>query len=487
MLSVLRHKGVAKKVLWIVTVIIILSFAIFGSAYQMDNNLNSAGTMYGKGVNYRDFQETYLDARDQAILVYGDEFFKRGQQIDLEQQTWDRLILLKEAKKQNIKISDKEVIDFIAQIPFFQRQGQFEQSLYQMIVKDRTIFNRRSTREFEEGVRRNLMVRKVIEAASEPTTVSEEELKKEFTLRNEKITLDYATVKPVNFAKDITVTDAQLNEFYLKNKEAYRLPAMIKVDYVHIPVDEKANDAIKNEAKKKIYNLSAQLTATSDFATLAKTFGLEIKQSDYFSLDKPILTFASSPEETEKMFAMKKGQFTKPLNVPDGWQIIRINDKKESFIPEFAVIQEQVKKDYISNESYTLAKKKAEELLPQLTEAAKKTDFKTAATSLGLSVEQTPSFSRGEYIANVGLVRELQADTLKLTKDNPFTGVIPTSQGPVIAHLVKVEAIDEKQFNDGKEEFRQMLEAKLRQQKIAMFMTQLRLAANVKSKVKQQR
>lgn len=485
MLNVLRHKGVAKKVLWFVTTIIILSFAIFGTAYRLDNQLNSAGTLNGKSVGYREFQQAYYDARDQAIILYGDQFFKAGQNLDLEREAWDRLTLMQEAKKQNIKISDEEVALFIAQLPFFQRQGQFDQSLYRMLLKDSRVFNR-STKDFEEGIRRNITIRKMLDNVIGDTTISEDELKKEYTLRNEKITLDYVLLSPSEFSKDINVSNEDIAKFYEKNKEGFRQPVTIKVDYVQIVVDDKATKEVQDAAKTSIYNLSAQLTPTSDFAELAKKFNLEVKTSDYFSLEQPILTFASSPEETEKMFALKKGQYTKPLSVPDGWQIVRINDKKESHVPELKEITEQVKAALVQSQSYELAKKKADELLPKIAEGLKNSNFKAITATLNLKSEQTPNFSRGEYIANVGLVREFQQDTLKLDAKSPLSGVILTSQGPAIVHLAKADPIDDKEYAQGKEEFKQMVEAQRRQQKIMMFMTKLRLAANVKSKIKQQ-
>src|SRR5476651_2007470 len=112
MLEVLRRKGVNKTILWIIAIVIILSFGVFGTAYRLDNSVNSAGTLYGHNVSIKDFQQAYDDARDQAIRVYGDEFFKNAGRIDLEQEAWDRLILLKEAQKRDIQVTDQEVVAF---------------------------------------------------------------------------------------------------------------------------------------------------------------------------------------------------------------------------------------------------------------------------------------------------------------------------------------------------------------------------------------
>src|SRR5277367_6048627 len=106
MLEVLRRKGVNKTILWIIAIVIILSFGVFGTAYRLDNTVNSAGSMYGHNVSIKDFQQAYLDAHDQALIMYG---YKNLNKLDLEQETWDRLMLVQEAQKQGIQVSDQEV------------------------------------------------------------------------------------------------------------------------------------------------------------------------------------------------------------------------------------------------------------------------------------------------------------------------------------------------------------------------------------------
>jgi len=206
MLEVLRRKGVNKTILWFIAIIIILSFGVFGTAYRLDNTVNSAGTIYGHNVSIKEFQQAYLDSRDQAIRIYGDEFFKNGNKIDLEQETWDRLILLKEAQKREIHVTDQEVVADIAAIPFFQRNGHFDQVLYEEIVENPSVFDR-PTHDFEEGVRKQLAIKKLIELVAPESVLNDADLKKEYQKRNEKITLQYVLFNASDFAKNTPVTE----------------------------------------------------------------------------------------------------------------------------------------------------------------------------------------------------------------------------------------------------------------------------------------
>ncbi|MBF0570433.1 MAG: SurA N-terminal domain-containing protein [Candidatus Omnitrophica bacterium] len=473
MLEVMRKKGVNKTILWIIAVVVILSFGVFGTAYRMDNSFNSAGTMYGHNVSIKDFQQAYDDARDQAIRVYGDEFFKNGNKIDLEQETWDRMVLLKEAQKRNIHASDQEVVAYIATFPFFQRDGQFDQMRYEEIVQNSRVFNR-STHDFEEGVRKQLIIKKLIDNVAPDTILSDAELKKIYQKRNEKLTLQYVLFNASDYAKNATASEDEINKFYEQRKEQFRLPPTIVLNYV--------------QAKDKALadTLSKMLKPGSDFASVANQLKLEVKTSVPFTQDQPILTFASNPDNIQKFFAMKPGEYSPALEAPDGWQIVQLKEKNSSAIPTLQDSKDRVKEALLLEKGFALAKPQADKSLKELSNALKSKDFKTAATEIGLKVEETPAFGRKEYIANTGLIQEFQQETDMLNTDKRLSEVISTSQGPAIIYLKKMEKPEDGQFESDKSNFRQMLSAEKRNQILIAFMSQLRAKADVQSKIKHQ-
>jgi len=487
MLNVLRHKGVAKKVLWFTTAIIVMSFAFFGVANRLDHSINVAGKMYGRGVPIRDFEKAYLDSRQAAIMLYGDQFFKYGNRLDLESQAWDRLLLLHEAKKHNIQISDQDIINAIATVPFFQTSGKFDQYKYETLVQDPRVFDRK-IHEFEEGIRTQLVIQKLIDQITGNPSLTPEELKNEFTLRNQKIKLSYALFEPLKAAQNVQVTDAQIKQFYTDNKETFRKPVMVNVEYAQLNYPAKATDEQKQAIKKEIMALSKELKKDSDFHAVALSHKIEVKESGPFSQAQPILTFAWSPELVEKIFTMKQDQYSQPQESPDGWQILKIKEHKDSLIPEFDQIKDDVKNALLTNKGFSLASTKAEAALKVINEGLKTNKtFTELALAQDAKVDQTPAFSRGEYIANMGLIAEFQEAALKLNMQNRISSVLTTSQGPVIIYLVSVDPIDEKQFEADKDSFRDQMLAQKRNQAIVGFMTKLKLEANIKSLVSQKK
>ena len=473
MLEILRRKGVNKTILWIIAIVVILSFGIFGTAYRLDNSVNSAGTMFGHNVNIKDFEQAYSDARDQAIRIYGDEYFKKGSRLDLEQEAWDRLTLLKEAQKRNIQVNDQEVVAYIASFPFFQRNGQFDQTLYVEIVQNPSIFDR-TTHDFEEGVRKQLIIKRLIESIAPEVAFTDAQLKKEYQKRNEKITLQYVLFNASDFGKNSSANDDEIKTFYEQRKEQFRTSPTIVLNYV------------QTKEKALADTLSKELTPRSDFAAVAKKLKLEVKTSAAFTQDAPILTFASNPDNIPKFFAMKPGEYSPPLEAPDGWQIVQLKEKSDSSLPALQDVKDKVKAAVLLEKGFALAKPHADKALAALTEALKTKNFKAAATGLGLKVEETPAFGRKDYVANVGLIQEFQQEADLLNANKKLSGVISTSQGPAIIYLEKMEKPQDGQFESDKENFRQMLSAEERNQILITFISQLRAKADVHSKLKHQ-
>src|SRR5208282_4128483 len=148
--------------------------------------------------------------------------------------------------------------------------------------------------------------------------------------------------------------------------------------------------------------------------------------------------------------------------------------------------KDKVKDALLQEKGFALAKPQADKSLKALSEALKTKDFKTAATSLGLKVEETPAFGRKDYIANTGLIQEFQQEADSLNANNKLSEVISTSQGPAIIYLEKMEKPEDGQFESDKENFKQMLSAEGRNQILITFMSQLRAKADVHSKIKHQ-
>ena len=170
MLRQLRQKKVMKRILWGLAVIIIPAFVLWGAG-SLGERRNYAGIIFGKKVSLREYVNAWEAAKNEALMAYGSKFYEIVDRLDLDNQAWDRLIMLREAKRKRIKVSDSEVISFISRIPFFlDKDGSFDRRKYEIILSNTF---RRSPRKFEEDIRESLMIIRLSRGVVKDIPISE--------------------------------------------------------------------------------------------------------------------------------------------------------------------------------------------------------------------------------------------------------------------------------------------------------------------------
>ncbi len=487
MLTILRHKGVAKRIIWVIVVIVIISFGFLGTAYLItgENKTDYAGKIFGKNVSLRDFNKTYQDVTIQAIIRYGDKFSSIRQFLNLESETWDRLILSHEANKRKIKISDQEVVQTIEAYPFFQRDGQFDSLLYKDII--RYIF-KIEARQFEENTRETLKLSKMIDEETAQIDLSEEEIYKAFETANEKVQVSYVFISPENFKNQAATTDEEEKNYYANNKDNFLLPASIKVDYVTFDYpstpDQKEEDLAK--AKEPIMSKAQefyQAVATStNLKDTAQKYNLSVQTTDYFDPEQPNPALNWPISTYREIIPLNVGQMSPPLDTGTGMTIIKITDKKESFIPEFDQVQTKVKEAVLISKAKKIAQGSAQELLTKIKNAMGQTsfvEFPKLAKELGADIEQTPAFTRGQYLPKLGIEREFQETAFNLNDQNKLSNVVETQNGWAILYLDSRIAADKAEFEKQKQTFADSLLSEKKMKFFSDYLTGLRLKANL--------
>ena len=189
MLKLMRKKGFAKKIILAIAIVIIFTFGFMGTAYLVTGSggTNYAGKIFGKKIPVEDFNKIYQNARIQAVRQYGFNLNKVAHLLNLEAQTWDLLILLHEAKKRKIKISNDEIVNSIEKDNSFKKNDQFDVLLYNTILRNLQI----RPRDYEENVRDNLKIAELYKQVTSSVVLVDEDVFKEYQNRNEKIQTSY--------------------------------------------------------------------------------------------------------------------------------------------------------------------------------------------------------------------------------------------------------------------------------------------------------
>lgn len=482
MLKVFRQKGVAKKVLWVVSAIIIISFGFgFGMSQFSDKNsdLAPAGKIFGQTVSLKEFRRYSADVHNQMLLSHGAEIEKLLPYMDMNNETWTRIMLVKEADRRKIRIDDREVIALIAAQPLFQKNGSLDKNLYNKITGQ--IF-RRDPRSFEEGLRDGLKIMKLLKPSTRSAAISPEEARREYERRNRKIQVSYALLDPKEFSAGIIPAEEELKTYYQQRREDFLVPDSINVQYASFKLTDKTSRSQKETLREQANSLFEQASTSADFAAAAKNAGLELHETGFFNMDQPGPVAEWPLEFVSQLFDAEKGHLLAPASTPDGFLLAKVLDRADSYIPDYTQAQPQVKTKFIEEKALELAEEKARTIQPSVKDSLSGgLEFSEAARQNGLNAKKTSFFAMGEYVPEIGLSEDFTTAAFLLTKENRLSDVVQTAKGPVIIAFESEQPADEKKFSEVQQDFLKTLEKERTSEAIATVIRDLRNRAGLES------
>lgn len=472
MLTALRNKKTAKKVWIVLAIVIVPAFVLWGSGSLIRGKKEAAyvGRIFGRKISFLEFKDAVDAVRNQAIMQFGEDFLEIQKYLNLEMQAWERLILLAEAKKRKIKVSDKEVIEIIKSYPFLRRKGSFDDATYTSAL--RYTFHTQP-RIFEEQIRSNLMISKLYKEITDGVTLTDEEIKEEYRQSNEQISIHYIASLFSDFIKDVAASDEEIKEFFVKNALQFKQPLSFNMEYISLPMEDK-------ETRNKLNKLTLRLNKKEDFIKVAKDFGLTVKETGLFTQTDPIPGIGWSPEILSLLSKVEPGEFLPSINIDKSYYILRLKEKKEPFVPGFETIKDKVKEAVTKDKSQKLAKEKIDDCLKKLKEAhandPQSVDFDKTSGECGLKSSSTDLFKYGSYIEGIGASDIFWLVSQKL-KEGEFSQIIEMPSGFYIVKPKSRQPIDEEKFKAEKDEFAQKLLLQKKGEYFAKFIEELKIKA----------
>ncbi len=288
MLKILRHKNVSKIVLWGILILILPAFVIWGAGSLDKGTQNGpkfVGTIEGKKISFDDFASAVLSVRTQIFLNYfnNDKILSEllKNQSLIGKIAWDRLIMLKEAKRLKIKATNDEIIAYVRSHPLFLRSGKFDDQLYNYILRNNLGLDPRT---FEEIVRENIAMQKM----------------------NQSLT------------KDITVSDDELDVFYKADTGKFKISYAV--------IGENENDANAANVYTKIKDASAEDGGSFELACAGA--GLNTIQTPFFSKTDYIEGLDEAMQVAAEAASMTKGEVSVPVVTRKGVIVFKLLDEE---------------------------------------------------------------------------------------------------------------------------------------------------------------
>jgi len=458
MLSLLRRKKTMKRILWVLAAIIIPAFVLWGAGSSSKRKLpySYIGTINNRKVTIDNFIKSIENVQISLFLNY----FNKPEALNNLQQdrallnrlAWENLVLKSSIKKGEIKVTDKEVIDFVTHHPLFTRGRVFDDNLYKYILKNSV---RIAPREFEESVRSFLINMKKRDSIVQNVTVSDDEILKAYENENEKAKIYYIMVDKKGFEDRVSVSPSEISSFYETNKAIFQEPEKAILQYVEFPHKEKGtkDSAIRNLKSfyEKIYKNPKNMEKVSE------KFGLTIKETAPFAQNEIVVDMEGLGSASASAFRLEPLVEILPFVSDDEEGTSYIIRVKEKIAPR--IKEEELVSGYIANiikdgKSLQLVKDKMDKIYEEI--ESNDLSLKNVSKKFDLSLQKTDFISRYDYIEEVGEAHSVIGEALKL-KEGEVSKPIPVRKGFVLVEPIGFLPINTKDFEKEKDDYENRL------------------------------
>ncbi|MBN1140228.1 MAG: SurA N-terminal domain-containing protein [Deltaproteobacteria bacterium] len=448
MLDMIRKKQksvIIQIVFWtIIAAFVGTIFLVWGKGDQGGEDNQMAVMVNGTRIDLANYRQAYENLTEFYRELYGRQFTPElEKRLRLKHQTFQTLVdqelLLQEGKRLGIRIPQEELVASIARVEAFQIDGQFDKDRYIKALASRRL----TPEQFEKGREEQMIVEQVRKRFNEGVAISESEVEEAYRLQEEKIELDFLRFSPNQFEQQVVVEEAALAAFYAERQEEFRIPEKIVLGYLEFdPAVFRSQIVISAEDLEKYYHRHLDLFEIEEKVKVAHILFRIPPDSDAAARDKirakaeetlkkiqagePFAKLAkrmsddtasaarggelgffprgAMPQRLEQAaFSLAVGAVSETILSDAGYHILKKLEHVEPGLKPLEAVKGEVEARLSGEKTRELAFEKA---MDAYNIHRKEGNLESAAKSVGLEIQNTPPFARGEPAGKLGLLPE---------------------------------------------------------------------------------
>jgi len=432
---------------------------------SMPGCAKTAGIIMRIGDHNVDIDE-YKRVKENTIEVlksrYRENFETYSQNMDFDLLTIESLtryaVLLQEANKLGIYVSEEEVQNGIKEFPYnmpFEAEtrvrpipyytwsktsdGKSNSAAFKRVLESQ---GKITPEVFADEVKKGLRIAKLREIQNASAMITDLEVKGEYKMLNDKATVKFVELPYQSYANKVTITDSELNEYFQKNIAQYRLGERVNISFIkinpnsflnkvkisnaevaayyranqqnyyepeqvksrHILVRTEQNASKEDKEKAKAYAqqiLKDAKKPNADFAALEKKYNndqFEVRSEDlgYFERGKMVKPFEDAA------FALEPGSISDIVETSFGYHIIKLEDKKAASSKSLEDASQEIMSKLMEEQSWVIARQEADDIQYTVMAEESLQAAIDANPDLGLSIQETGFFAKGDMIPKIG-------------------------------------------------------------------------------------
>ena len=477
--------------------IIIVVFVFYFGSLRESGRKSIIATIDGKSLPYADYLREYQNLMELYRNRYGanltEDILKK---LGLKEQAVNNLVnqavIMVKASELDIHASDEEIRNSILFYPAFQRDGAFDQRIYEQTLR----LNKLTPENFEANQRKLLISAKLQNLISSGVHVSEREVFDLYRLQKEKINVRFLKLSSKDYREEIKPTRQALEAYLKEWGNELRVPEQVQVKYLSfLAADFASSIKVTEEDIREYYDrnrerpsktekppplteaterIAAQLRHASgmrlaaeeakkahdtiyqqeNFDAYAAGKGLKIHTSPLFTVNRIPHEFSALPDFSKIAFSLQKNEVSNVLSDENGCYLFQIAARKPSYIPDMAEAGGEIESRYVEREAMLLCQKEAQSLLERL---KKGEELEKIAREKGLKVGETGLFLPGGSIPNMGDSGELTDSLMQLSDTKPYPNKVFELNGIfVIVRFKERGKLDEGDFQSQKGELKKL-------------------------------
>ncbi|EGN76337.1 parvulin-like peptidyl-prolyl isomerase [Idiomarina sp. A28L] len=432
------REGTQGPVVKTILFIIILAFAFTGvSAYLGGSVDDYVAKVNDKEISRADFDRAYQSQRatmeqqfgEMFSLLAADENYMREMRVGVLEQMIEEELAVQLASEMGLAQSANALRNAIRQMPEFQLNGQFSNDMYLRQLSNAGF----SPTMFRDYLQQQMSRVALMQGAFGSEFVLDNESERLQVLQNERRSGRYALISVDDYISGVELTDAEIEEFYFENQDAFRQEERIQLAYVELSFSDvlatiEVDDAevrayydsnpgafssqesrsiahilvefgeSEDAALERIREIQSRLEAGEDFAELAAN-----ESDDIFSgqdggelglLERDTL----DPDLEDAGFALSaEGEVSDVVRSEFGYHLVKLTDLSAAATTSFAEVADDIRANIAQAEAERVYFEQQQELARISFEVDH--TLAEAAEALGLTVQTSPWISRAEAVA----------------------------------------------------------------------------------------
>lgn len=372
----------------VLLVLFLAPFAVVGieGYFSGGQKEDVAKTVNGQDISKKDLEAQTKAYKDQLLQsVNGDESLLN--QSFIQNAVLDNLVaralLIQQADKLGISLSDAQIEQMIAQQPSLQENGQFSQALYANYLRSQGM----TSQSLIANLRQDHALKMLMSTFTDYALVSKTDIQQIANLQSEQRELFLSSVKLDDYKANVKVSNQEIADYYNKHQNKFKQVASVDVDYVVLSPTtltqpnaaatdaelkqaydqfvEKQNQDAKREVKHIM--ITTDTRSPEQAATLANEVYAKIQAGTSFA--QAAAQYSEDPDSKTKGGALAayapgvfgadfdkavtstpNGQVSKPVKTQFGYHLIEVHTASAN-VPSFEAKKAELTAEVLKNKS----------------------------------------------------------------------------------------------------------------------------------------